>query len=118
MRCTQARWQAWVVTEPVTPLSPSRDRRPARRALVFAILLLLLLATLMSWLFVRRREDAEARAQQSESVEAAAAALDTSLRVSASTLRGLPTIVRADGTVDIEAFQAFGADVLAGGNGA
>jgi anti-sigma regulatory factor (Ser/Thr protein kinase)/CHASE1-domain containing sensor protein/GAF domain-containing protein len=114
----KAGWQAWRVTEPVPPLSPSYYRRPARRALVFVILLLLLIVTLLSWLFVRRREDEAARAQRSESVEAAASALDTSLRVTASALRGVPTIVRSDGSVDVDAFQAFGADVLADDNGA
>jgi anti-sigma regulatory factor (Ser/Thr protein kinase)/CHASE1-domain containing sensor protein len=105
-------WQAAFVAEPVAPGAPSRFPRPARRALAFAILLLLLTGTLLSWLFVRVREDDEAHNQREEALDAAASALQTSLRISESALRGVPAIVRPDGTVDVAAFQAYGADVL------
>jgi serine phosphatase RsbU (regulator of sigma subunit)/anti-sigma regulatory factor (Ser/Thr protein kinase)/GAF domain-containing protein len=100
------------VADPVAPGAPSRFPRPARRALVFAILLLLLIGTLLSWLFVRLREDDQARTQREEAIGTAASALQTSLRIAGSALRGVPAIVRPDGTVDLAAFQAYGADVL------
>ncbi|HEX6786778.1 MAG TPA: CHASE domain-containing protein, partial [Acidimicrobiales bacterium] len=100
------------MAEPVAPAAPSRLPRPARRALVFAILLLLFIGTLFSWLFVRLREDDQAHNQREEAIDTAASALQTSLRIAGSALRGVPAIVRPDGTVDLAAFQAYGADVL------
>jgi anti-sigma regulatory factor (Ser/Thr protein kinase)/GAF domain-containing protein len=105
------------VTEPVAPAAPSRFPRPARRALVFAILLLLLIGTLLSWLFVRLREDEVAQTQRDEALGTAASSLQTSLRIAESALRGIPAIVRPDGTVNVDAFQAYGADVLAAKSG-
>ena len=105
------------MAEPVAPAAPSRFPRPARRALVFVILLLLLIGTLLSWLFVRLREDDVAQTQREESLETATSSLQTSLRIAESALRGVPAIVRSDGTVDLDAFQAYGADVLAAKTG-
>jgi serine phosphatase RsbU (regulator of sigma subunit)/anti-sigma regulatory factor (Ser/Thr protein kinase)/CHASE1-domain containing sensor protein len=105
------------VAEPVAPGAPSRFPRPARRALVFVILLLLLIATLLSWLFVRLREDNVAQTQRDEALETASSALQTSLRIAESALRGVPAIVRPDGRVEVAVFQAYGADVLAAKTG-
>jgi serine phosphatase RsbU (regulator of sigma subunit)/anti-sigma regulatory factor (Ser/Thr protein kinase)/GAF domain-containing protein len=100
------------VAEPVAPAAPSRFPRPARRALVFVTLLLLLIGTLLSWLFVRLREDDVAQTRRDEALGTAVSSLQTSLRIAESALRGVPALVRPDGTVDLDAFQAYGADVL------
>ena len=47
-----------------------------------------------------------------EALGTAVSSLQTSLRIAESALRGVPAIVRPDGSVDLDAFQAYGADVL------
>jgi hypothetical protein len=103
------------VTLPVARSAPARLPRPARRALVFATLTLLLTGTVLAWLFVRFREERDARSQREEAVQTATNGLETSLRIAASALGGVPAIVDRDGTVDLDAFQAYGQDVLRSG---